>query len=59
MNKLFEVVEISDGCGGFYYTMEPIEGEFLTKEEQDYKENMNEAVDNTLLPDIHSDEEVR
>ena len=31
----------------------------LTKEEQDYKENMNEAVDNALLPDIHSDEEVR
>ena len=33
--------------------------ELLTKEEQDYKENMNEAVDNALLPDIHSDEEVR
>ncbi len=24
MNELLEVVEISDGCGGFYYVMEPV-----------------------------------
>jgi len=33
MNELLEVVEKSDGCGGFYYVMEPVK----TKEDEEVR----------------------
>ena len=41
---LYEVVEKSDGCGGYYYVMEPVKGRHLTKEEKEWTYNKKRAV---------------